>query len=442
MGRSGAEAAGERAHAGGASIGLIVVPGHGAGTQRHIGRAAACRAARFRRRAGGRAADRGRLLRHLAGAADGAVGLRQARAGAIAGQGRLARAGRAQRLRGGVDADRRPHRARVRCPSCSTRTGPPVRSSWPISTPARTGCGRRRCARARPSRRWRPRSATAWAGSTPPPRAGPTSPPSFRPTPFSTTSGSSPISWPPPGPIRASPPPCAGLRGARPRPSSPWSMATSAPRTSCSAPAGPVFLDAECAWYGDPAFDLAFCLNHLLLKCLWTPRAARGFSRLLRCARAQLSRAGRLGAARRARGARGRPAARTVPGADRRQVAGRICDDAGRQGAGAAGGQRLPDRTRRRPGRGARGLGGGDRRCERCDDRNGARPPGLGRRGRPTVEAEMHLAGGAVGRAIAPAGASTGTGEALDLRDGGEAFGGLRRRRARWRASPRSSRQR
>lgn len=40
---------------------------------------------------------------------------------------------------------------------------------------------------------------------------------------------------------------------------------------------GPVFLDAECAWYGDPAFDLAFCLNHLLLKCLWTPRAARDF---------------------------------------------------------------------------------------------------------------------------------------------------------------------
>ena len=40
---------------------------------------------------------------------------------------------------------------------------------------------------------------------------------------------------------------------------------------------GPLFLDAECAWYGDPAFDLAFCLNHLLLKCLWTPAAADGF---------------------------------------------------------------------------------------------------------------------------------------------------------------------
>ena len=51
-------------------------------------------------------------------------------------------------------------------------------------------------------------------------------------------------------------------------------------------------------------------------------------------------------------------------------------------------------------------------------------------RGRPTVEAEVRLAGGAVGRAIAPAGASTGSGEALDLRDGGTAFGGLDVRRA------------
>jgi aminoglycoside phosphotransferase (APT) family kinase protein len=40
---------------------------------------------------------------------------------------------------------------------------------------------------------------------------------------------------------------------------------------------GPVFLDAECAWYGDPAFDLAFCLNHLLLKCLWVPACAPRF---------------------------------------------------------------------------------------------------------------------------------------------------------------------
>lgn len=45
-------------------------------------------------------------------------------------------------------------------------------------------------------------------------------------------------------------------------------------------------------------------------------------------------------------------------------------------------------------------------------------------RGRPTVEAEVVLEGGAVGRAIAPAGASRGAHEAVDLRDGGEAFAG------------------
>jgi aminoglycoside phosphotransferase (APT) family kinase protein len=33
----------------------------------------------------------------------------------------------------------------------------------------------------------------------------------------------------------------------------------------------PVLLDAECAWYGDPAFDGAFCLNHLVLKSIHLP---------------------------------------------------------------------------------------------------------------------------------------------------------------------------
>lgn len=49
------------------------------------------------------------------------------------------------------------------------------------------------------------------------------------------------------------------------------------PKNLLIGPAGPVFLDAECAWYGDPAFDLAFCLNHLLLKCLWVPAAREAF---------------------------------------------------------------------------------------------------------------------------------------------------------------------
>jgi len=49
------------------------------------------------------------------------------------------------------------------------------------------------------------------------------------------------------------------------------------PKNILVGPRGPVFLDAECAWYGDPAFDLAFCLNHLLLKCVWRPASARSY---------------------------------------------------------------------------------------------------------------------------------------------------------------------
>lgn len=49
------------------------------------------------------------------------------------------------------------------------------------------------------------------------------------------------------------------------------------PKNILAGPQGPVLLDAECAWWGDPAFDIAFCLNHLLLKCLWTPAAASAF---------------------------------------------------------------------------------------------------------------------------------------------------------------------
>jgi enolase len=46
-------------------------------------------------------------------------------------------------------------------------------------------------------------------------------------------------------------------------------------------------------------------------------------------------------------------------------------------------------------------------------------------RGRPTVEAEIVLSDGALGRACAPAGASRGSHEAIDLRDGGARFGGM-----------------
>jgi aminoglycoside phosphotransferase (APT) family kinase protein len=46
------------------------------------------------------------------------------------------------------------------------------------------------------------------------------------------------------------------------------------PKNILIGPSGPVFLDAECAWHGDPAFDVAFCLNHLLLKCIPLPGSA------------------------------------------------------------------------------------------------------------------------------------------------------------------------
>jgi aminoglycoside phosphotransferase (APT) family kinase protein len=57
------------------------------------------------------------------------------------------------------------------------------------------------------------------------------------------------------------------------------------PKNILLGPRGPVLLDAECAWFGDPAFDLAFCLNHFLLKAAHLPPCTRalldGFAALL-----------------------------------------------------------------------------------------------------------------------------------------------------------------
>jgi aminoglycoside phosphotransferase (APT) family kinase protein len=49
------------------------------------------------------------------------------------------------------------------------------------------------------------------------------------------------------------------------------------PKNLLVGPIGPVLLDAECATFGDPAFDLAFCLTHLLLKCVWRPASAPAY---------------------------------------------------------------------------------------------------------------------------------------------------------------------
>ncbi len=54
------------------------------------------------------------------------------------------------------------------------------------------------------------------------------------------------------------------------------------PKNILVAGHGPVFLDAECAWYGDPAFDVAFCLNHMFLKSVWVPGTRAGFMECFR----------------------------------------------------------------------------------------------------------------------------------------------------------------
>lgn len=46
------------------------------------------------------------------------------------------------------------------------------------------------------------------------------------------------------------------------------------PKNILIGESGILFLDAECAWWGDPAFDLAFCLNHFLLKTANRPAHA------------------------------------------------------------------------------------------------------------------------------------------------------------------------
>ena len=62
------------------------------------------------------------------------------------------------------------------------------------------------------------------------------------------------------------------------------------PKNILVGPDGPVLLDAECAWYGDPAFDIAFCLNHLLLKAVLMPQHAGDLLRFVRCTGARLPR--------------------------------------------------------------------------------------------------------------------------------------------------------
>ena len=55
----------------------------------------------------------------------------------------------------------------------------------------------------------------------------------------------------------------------------------------------------------------------------------------------------------------------------------------------------------------------------------------LDSRGNPTVEADVYLADGSIGRAAVPSGASTGEHEAVELRDGDQALPGQRHAQSR-----------
>ena len=59
------------------------------------------------------------------------------------------------------------------------------------------------------------------------------------------------------------------------------------PKNILQGASGPVILDAECAWFGDPAFDVAFVLNHLLLKGAWQPQWRARYVDFFRALRAR-----------------------------------------------------------------------------------------------------------------------------------------------------------
>ena len=226
-------------------------------------------------------------------------GLRQAGAGPAPGQGGLARAGRAQRLRGRLDADRARRSCRRRRRSCCSRIGPRV--PWSCATSRRTdyrlwkdrAAGRRGRSRdCRSGRRaagrdpCRDRRACRDRGAFPTDAIFH----DIRLEPYLIATAG------------AHPPLAPALRRlARRTATTKLALVHGdvSPKNIMVGPDGPVFLDAECAWYGDPAFDLAFCLNHLLLKCLWMPAAAPGFLDCFDSLAAELSRGRQLGAARR-----------------------------------------------------------------------------------------------------------------------------------------------
>lgn len=229
---------------------------------------------------------------------------------------------------------------------------------------------------------------------------------------------------------------------------------------------GPLFLDAECATWGDTAFDAAFCLNHLLLKALHLPahrasllQAADGFLRayLTHCWHEPLGvlseRIAALLPALMLARVEGKSPVEYLTTAEQEQVrafAPPLIRQAPpsiavllaawqgflRQTPTAAQLAPASGAPVTRPAAAAAMAFAAQRKV--AGKAASAKPLGKmdeivavhalrvwDSRGRPTVEASVTLAGGASGSAIAPAGASKGRREAVELRDGDARLGGL-----------------
>ncbi|MEJ0041936.1 MAG: phosphotransferase [Rhizomicrobium sp.] len=103
------------------------------------------------------------------------------------------------------------------------------------------------------------------------------------------------------------------------------------PKNILCGPDGPVFLDAETACFGDPAFDLAFCLNHFLLKAVWHPEWSEQYAQAFAAMKTAYLAGRDLGEGARHRPPHGAAAAHAVPRPRRRKVAGGISDRGRRQ---------------------------------------------------------------------------------------------------------------
>ena len=238
-----------------------------------------------------RAAHRRRVLGHRARRSAGRADLPQARVAQAQSAGRLAGAGRAQSLGSRMDAKSRRRSSPTRCRACWAKTRSPACSPWSTSTRRTIRCGRRSCAKAMRTPRSRHRSERRIASHPCAHRAARRSRArSSPPTTSSFRSGLSPIS--PPRRVRIPISRRSSQRLIEVTGSTKLALVHGdvSPKNILCGPHGPVFLDAECAWYGDPAFDLAFCLNHMLLKCVWRPQSTIGLSRVLRRAGPRLSR--------------------------------------------------------------------------------------------------------------------------------------------------------